>query len=91
MAMSNEKFVEGVEMMIREYRKFENPTLANAQNVIQFIEIGLMLVGREKSLESFVEDINKMLDAKPLFEDTAAQEADVIDLADFRAKGGLLN
>lgn len=91
MAMSNEKFVEGVEEAIRAYREIENPTIEQANNLVQFIEVGLMLVGREQSLESFVEDINKMLDAEPLIEDTAAQEADVIDLADFRAKGGLLN
>jgi hypothetical protein len=91
MGMTDKKFAEGVKMAIEAYRSIEKPNFENAHKTIQFIEIGLTLLNvstPDAEIESALLDV---LDATPVIDDTAAQEADVIDLADYRAKGGLLN
>lgn len=93
MAVTKDKFIEGISLAIEAYRSLPNPTFNNAKNVIAFVETGLMLLGENGGMERLMEELGgEPLPAnlQPKSDDTG-DEADVIELDAFRKGGGLVN
>lgn len=89
MGMSSDKFVEGVALAVKVYRDLDNPTPQNAENLVKFIETGLMLMEKNGGMERLIAELGgEMANDLNL---PADGEAEVIELDAYRKNGGLIN
>lgn len=88
--MDANKFVAGTRLVIEAYRTIEKPTLAEAENVVKFLEIGLLLLNKGDGGEGVMEELLAQTGTLEL-DPQEATDADVISLDAYRRNGGMLN